>query len=357
MKNILVIKVDAIGDYIIFRNFLEEIAKDAHENNQKVTLLGNELWKDLFLELDKNVVDDYLFLKNRKTWTDIYVILRIISRCRYLKVINFHYSRNFFTDTLTFATYSPQKIAMNGEKGRKNRSIKPITDKIYTFLVNIPVNLTSEFEYDNYFAEILLNRELKIQRPVIQLDIYKQQDVVNRFNGEEYLVFAPGAGAVQRQLEKDVIVKITGFLCKNHIICFVGSKADIPLVNYVKERLSMEGNINIENKIIDLTGKIQLNDTLYVIDNALFVLCNDSGIFHMAVALNKQVFCFAGGGHYDRFVNYIKNDSKIKIINHYMPCYNCSWNCSYKLQKNETYPCIKKIAMDNINELLSSFFK
>ena len=40
-KSLLLIRLDAIGDYILFRNFIEELKKDEKYKHYSITLLGN----------------------------------------------------------------------------------------------------------------------------------------------------------------------------------------------------------------------------------------------------------------------------------------------------------------------------
>jgi len=352
-NNILIIKVDVIGDYVVFRNFLRLIAIDAHQNSYKITLLGNEIWKDLFLEIDNDIINQVFFLKNDKTWYDFYRVINILSEIRYVKVINFHYNRNLVTDLLTFITSSKHKIGINGWKGKFNRFIRPLTNRIYTQLVDIPLSVKSEFECNRYFTSILINKEIAIERPNIIINHERQFINIELFNGNEYVVFAPGAGIFQRQLQIETIVMIvTLLLTEGYNICFVGSKNDTFLIKSVINKIDIKNSL-FYKKVIDISGKVKLSDVMHVINRSLFVMCNDSGLYHLSLALNKEVFCFAGGGHYDWFVNYIRNNDKINIIHHSMPCYNCEWKCIYKFPKNEPYPCIKRISLNEMGSLLN----
>ncbi len=46
-NTLLLIKLDSIGDYILFRNFLSFIRKNHKFSNHRITLIGNIIWKDL----------------------------------------------------------------------------------------------------------------------------------------------------------------------------------------------------------------------------------------------------------------------------------------------------------------------
>jgi hypothetical protein len=47
-KNLLLIKTDVIGDYILFRNFISEIRKKTKYQNANITLVGNYNFRKFF---------------------------------------------------------------------------------------------------------------------------------------------------------------------------------------------------------------------------------------------------------------------------------------------------------------------
>ena len=65
-KSLLLVRLDAIGDYILFRNFIESLKKNQKYNNYKITLLGNNVWKNLSKELDYEYVDNFIWLDRNK---------------------------------------------------------------------------------------------------------------------------------------------------------------------------------------------------------------------------------------------------------------------------------------------------
>src|SRR5258708_17739479 len=65
-KTLLLIRLDDIGDYLLFRNQLRMYKNSSRWMDHKITLLGNDSWLDLFTLLDKDAVDDTLGVnKNR----------------------------------------------------------------------------------------------------------------------------------------------------------------------------------------------------------------------------------------------------------------------------------------------------
>ena len=50
LNSLLLFRVDAIGDFILFRNFIEVLSQSRKYSNFDITLLGNVLWKDLVVK-------------------------------------------------------------------------------------------------------------------------------------------------------------------------------------------------------------------------------------------------------------------------------------------------------------------
>ena len=46
-NTLLIIRLDAIGDYLLFRNFLSVIRASRKYKDYEITLCGNIVWKDL----------------------------------------------------------------------------------------------------------------------------------------------------------------------------------------------------------------------------------------------------------------------------------------------------------------------
>ncbi|HOV12846.1 MAG TPA: hypothetical protein PK771_01060, partial [Spirochaetota bacterium] len=64
-KELLIVKLDAIGDYIIFRNFIEEIKKSEKFCDYDITILGNILWKDLSEKQDSDFIKNFVWITKK----------------------------------------------------------------------------------------------------------------------------------------------------------------------------------------------------------------------------------------------------------------------------------------------------
>ncbi len=62
----LILRTDAIGDYILFRNFIKYIKESEKYRHYSITLCGNELWKDLAENYDNEFVDSFIWIDKTK---------------------------------------------------------------------------------------------------------------------------------------------------------------------------------------------------------------------------------------------------------------------------------------------------
>ena len=78
-KNLLIVKMDAIGDYILFRNFLKAIKEDKKYSKYKITLCGNSVWKDISEKFDSKVIDEFYWINKKKFLIKVSYFKKIIN--------------------------------------------------------------------------------------------------------------------------------------------------------------------------------------------------------------------------------------------------------------------------------------
>lgn len=58
----------AIGDYILFRNFIKVIKESERYKNYSFTLLGNKIWKDIAEEYDNEYIDKFIWIDTNNSF-------------------------------------------------------------------------------------------------------------------------------------------------------------------------------------------------------------------------------------------------------------------------------------------------
>jgi hypothetical protein len=111
-KKLLIVRLDAIGDFILFLDTFKEYRKLYPAANWEITLLGNILWESLARNLP--YADQFIFL-DRKTFMRNpfyrYRILKSIKREGFDAVIQPTFSREYFYgDAVVRATGGGERI-------------------------------------------------------------------------------------------------------------------------------------------------------------------------------------------------------------------------------------------------------
>ena len=65
MKKVLIVRLDAIGDYILWRNCLRVIRNSRKYRDAHLTVLGNPAWRSLAEAFDADCADEWIWVENR----------------------------------------------------------------------------------------------------------------------------------------------------------------------------------------------------------------------------------------------------------------------------------------------------
>lgn len=125
---------------------------------------------------------------------------------------------------------------------------------------------------------------------------------------------------------------------------------------YLNEKINASNHPNI----ISLIGKTTLNDAVDIIYHSQFYIGLDSGLMHIAAALNKPTFTIWGASN-PTLYGYEWMGVKHKVISLNLQCAPCSsWiNPNTSRVKNSLecpdFKCIKDISVEKVIEELDSF--
>lgn len=128
--------------------------------------------------------------------------------------------------------------------------------------------------------------------------------------------------------------------------------------------LHLNEKINSSNhpNVLSLIGKTTLNDAMEIIYQSQFYIGLDSGLMHIAVALNKPTFTIWGASNPTLYgYNWMREKHKIVSLN--LACAPCSsWlnaNTSRVLNPSQCpdFKCIKDISVEMVTKDLDNFIK
>jgi len=336
-KRLLIIKTDAIGDYILFRNFIEVVGNSELFKDYEIHFLGNVLWQDLAQQYDQQFVNGFIFINSEALYDAPIRTFKLGVRLfvnNYAAVLHPTFSRTFITTGMATLTGAKKIIGFSGNTERIREDYKRKTDKFYTQLLDLPPTIYSEFERSRFFFETVLGQPIPINGPELPVEVSNK-------NG---IVIFPGSGVVKRSWEPDKFLALLQLILQNttQSIYLAGSDAEVDLCSYLAKDLP-------EDRIHNLAGKTSLTQLVSLIANANLLISNETSAIHIAAATNTKSVCILGGGHFNRFLPYQDGaENKPLCVYHEMECYNCDWNCKFITNENDPYPCISAISVESV---------
>jgi len=346
-KRLLIVKIDAIGDYILFRNFIEVVKTSELYKDYQIDLLGNALWKDIAVKYDSAFIHQFIFTSTPvklyyQPWRAFKLGWRLF-RNNYGVVLNPAYTRNFITDGLVALTAGKQVIGFEGDLEGILPKHKAKTDKFYTRKLVLPQNICFEFERTRFFFESVLGKAVNLGHIDIPAAKVERKGIV---------VF-PGAGVAKREWGEQNFAELIRLIKQesNQPVYLAGGPGEIALGEALEAALPAG---SVTNRI----GKSSLTGLIDMIAGAALVIANDTSAIHIAVATHTPSVCILGGGHFDRFVPYPEYfDRKPVCVYYKMECYYCNWNCIYNPADDEVYPCIAAVSVDAVWQEVGTMIK
>jgi ADP-heptose:LPS heptosyltransferase len=313
-KSILIIRFDAIGDYILFRNFIGVLKENEKYKDYKITLVGNIKWKELAEYLDSDYVEKFIWIDTIKFNKNLfyrYLKLKEITLSAYDIVINPVWSRTYDMDCIVKVVNAKEKIGFKGDTSNIHPLIKKISDKYYTRFIDGENSIIFEFYRNKEFFEKLLGYEIKIKKPYIE----NKKITFQRFKelkGLNYCVLFIGASADFRKWGVENFAKVAKYIKQNY-------NYEIVLCGGVED---IEKTIDFEKiygrDYINLVGTTSLVDMIEILSSANLVITNETFAHHLAVALSvKNIVVISNGNHFGRFIPYPN-----EIWDSYYPVYH-----------------------------------
>jgi hypothetical protein len=159
LKLILIIRQDAIGDFVMWLDTAKEYRKLYPPDKYKIVLAGNKIWCDLAEELpywDKVIPVD---VKQFKTFSSYrWKLLRKIRKLKIETAIQPTFSREFYHgDALVRASGALWKVSSAGDMANRNWLKQFIADSWHTELIPASTEPLTELERNAEFFSGLTN--------------------------------------------------------------------------------------------------------------------------------------------------------------------------------------------------------
>jgi ADP-heptose:LPS heptosyltransferase len=303
-NSILLIRLDAIGDYVLFRNFIEIISKSNKYKDYKITLLGNIEWRSLSEELDSKYVNRFIWLDRKKFINSLiyrHKKLKQLTSQGYELLISPCHSREFnFGDNIAKLVSAREKIGSIGDLSSIRAWQKRISDRYYTKLIPAKDDIVFEYWRNKEFFEGLLEIKIDLKQPIIKLRPRQLKFELP----VKYGILFIGASCQRRKWSIKKFARVAEHIQQKYNLSIVlcGGPADVEDAKQFAQ--------DFQNDFIDLVGRTSLPDLLQIIYYGKLMIANETSAPHFAIALEMaNVFVISNGNHFGRFTPYPKEIS------------------------------------------------
>jgi ADP-heptose:LPS heptosyltransferase len=315
IKKILIIRFSSFGDIVLTYPFITQLRKVFP--NSQIDFLTKEKFEPLVkMHKDVNSIIEY-------SGEQLKELRSMIKKNNYDLIFDIH--KNIRSVSSTLFTH-PEKIRY--KKGTFKKLL------LVAFKINLIENVVPV--YKRYLLaldkiHILDNFDFSIA----DLDFSREPIVKG-----PYILIAPSSKHFTKTLPKEKFEQIIKGI-KDKKIVLIGEKLgeDSNICNYLSGK---------SENVINICGKSDFNTLANLIFNSELVVCNDSGVLHLAEALNKKVIVFFGST-VKEFGFYPQLKSTIVFENNDLKCRPCTHigknNCPKK-----HFKCLNDI---NINEIIN----
>ncbi len=345
-KGILVIRMDGIGDMVLFRRSLDRYAEIFGTVKSNITILGCKSWGGLADEIFSGYrvisINEHAFSRRPLYRLRISIMVRALAP--EVAVCDSYMRRALMADSIAWVSAAHRTIVSLPYISERTRP------EFYYYLSQVDEIIdtgsypTHELIRHSRFISALAEKNILPEAPWIP---WREKPEVNDSwdaFGQRYAVLNTGSNEPGRRWPVSGYIEIARNLTQLGLrVVFVGREDE-------QVELSTISSLSEELGVINLVGKTSLSQLLDLFLHADLVVSNDTGPAHLSIALGKPTVVIIGGGHFSSFVPYPKEIvlRDTRFVYQKMECYHCFWRCHKRSDELQTFPCISAINKDQV---------
>jgi ADP-heptose:LPS heptosyltransferase len=292
-KKLLIIRLDDIGDYVVFRNQLQAYKRSPRWQDHHITLLANASWKAIFALLDEDTVDDTIWVeKNRYLehadyrWT----IWQQLRAQGFETVIAPSRTRPLLLDDCCMLAAAPNKHIIGCVNTYRHAEWNALSDALYKELFTPSDPLIHEFRFNAEFTAKVCAVPSVYSRPTIE----------QRFaspSPDAYVLCFLGANTRSKRWPVGRWIEFIELYRRRHsttVVVAGASRAELDMARLIQERTGA----------VSIAGKVSVAEFIPWVAGAQAVISNDTMAAHLAVSFGRPTVIVANGVTYMRFTEY-----------------------------------------------------
>jgi ADP-heptose:LPS heptosyltransferase len=312
-KRLLIIKLDHIGDYVLFRNFLQEIRRSERYRGYSITFCGNESVKIIAEWLDRDAVEEFLWINKEKIFKNPILLWKTFLKLhgRFAVALQPTYSRELLGDFFIKFSAAPERVGFDGDCNCISREDKKRSDAWYTRLVSVGSGSVFEFLKNKDFFQKLLGVRLNIVGPTIDQHFVAAtiSTAPSLTIQKKFAILFPGASLPLRRWPPKKFAALGDYVATRYgyQIVIAGAPFDASLA------LSIINYSSYKN-FLDVTSRVNLPEMIGLFARAEVIISNDTSGAHFGAALGVDTIVLSQYNLYGRFVPYPREVVGNKMI-------------------------------------------
>lgn len=345
-KGLVVVRMDGIGDMVMFRRALDHYAEAFGVPQDEITVLGCNSWKglagEMFAGYRLHTIDEHAF---EKKWRVRLKEALWVRRQGFKIAVCDMFMRKVMTaDSLVWMSRADQRVVCTPF----------ITDKTraeYTWYLERATRVIDTGPYPTHeglrhftFLSKLTGREIPPQVPAVPW----REQAPKLPEGAPYVVMNFGSNEPGRRWPFDQFLEVSRRCLEAGLrVVFVGAGQEA----FAKPAIAALNHPNA----IDTIESLKLGELVDVLKHAACVVSNDTGPGHLALGIGTPTVLIAGGGHFGSFVPYPEQirPPKAVFLNQEMECYHCLWVCPKRATRQDAFPCVAEVSVDRVWEAVA----
>jgi ADP-heptose:LPS heptosyltransferase len=340
-KGAVVVRADAIGDFILWLPYAKRICDELRRRHEKVTLVCNAAVGEL---ARKELPAEIFPIERKRFQFDPIYRFHTLCALRALgAALAYHpvVSRDSTVGDCVVRACGARAYGFGGDGENQTLPERWIGDRFYEALLQAHESGVHEtIRHEAFLAWALKDTDAPMEKFVFHLSRKTKLE-------RPYWALVPGAGRKER------IWPASGFsiLIKKIAQDFPGLR--LKLLGSASEWTLCQEILNASNIAGEnLAGQTSLAQMMEVIANACFLIGNESAGTHMAALLQVPSVCIAGGGDFGRFIPYplephVKRKAP-RMVFREMECYGCGWQCRFPRDPSGAVSCVAHITVDEV---------
>jgi ADP-heptose:LPS heptosyltransferase len=331
IRRILWVRTDSIGDNVLSMAMLPHM-RDKYPSAE-ITVLCREQLTELYeaSPLVKRVIG----FNRMKALQEVSYRTEILLQLQEMNAdicFNTVYSREPLTDFFAANSGAGQRIALEGNLSNISAEDRADNNRYYTKVLSSEGEHKSELERHRDFLRGIGINAGNLELPVwitpddctFAAKLFSENDLAP----EKTIVLFAGA-------QHDVrLYDHYGTAIAN--VCRENGFAVIALGSPDDFRINQENLDAIDVRTVNLSGMTTLRQSAAILSQCRLAVGAETGLAHIACAVETPNVILLGGGHFGRFMPYSPFTSVVALP---LECYGCNWQCRY-----ERVHCVKDVS-------------